>query len=87
MAAWRDPKGYRLPAKPETLRRNEVEEQTKFRGGCAISREEFNSLRKHDYAGYEPNGTAWVMYLDEEHGTCLAKGVHIRPAASPLTSL
>ena len=38
-----------------------------------ISRKEFDAMRVHDYAGFNPDGTVWLLYYDSSYGTCLAK--------------
>jgi streptomycin 6-kinase len=54
-----------------------VKRSTEY-GWLVIDRAEFNKMRGHDYAGYEPDGvTAWVLSRDASGATVLYKGVEI----------
>lgn len=43
----------------------------------AIRRDEYEALRRHDHAGPDGDGKAWVLALGESAATVLYKGVPI----------
>lgn len=53
-----------------------VKSSTEY-GWLVIKRDEFDRMAKHNYAGMDEDGTAWVLSMDETGATCLYKGVEI----------
>jgi hypothetical protein len=53
--------------------------ESTYKGGASITRSEFEALRRRDCAGLDPDGSAWVLFRNEQYGTCLVKGIRLEP--------